>query len=109
MLLNPNNEITELLEEVGLTEVAKKDISAVTKILNENGLSLEDLVNDAAVLARSTNHDSIKLDILKTALKMHGALEEQKKQKTQIPAINITVQNFNGDTQNVLNLLTPGN
>ena len=77
--------IDEILSDSGLKKEESNDLK---KILSQNGLSLEETIQNLANLALNGD-DAIRIRATEGALKLHKVLEPE--QSTQ-PIINITIQ-----------------
>jgi len=98
----------EVLAEAGVTRKspsgAKKSISA---ILDQNGLSREDVIEQLRELARFAEKEETRLHASKLALELHGELK--KNDAGTIPQFTFIIQGYDGSQQNMqLNtILTP--
>ena len=103
-----NSAAREVLAEAGVTHKstngAKKSISS---ILDRNGLSREDVIEQLRELARYAEKEETRLHASKLALELHGELK--KNETGTIPQFTFIIQGHDGSEQNMqLNtILTP--
>ncbi len=73
-LLSP--QIQKALRASGLLENTEEKTSLSEK-LEKSNLSLDDLLSSLYDFSQNASAENLRLDAIKTALKMHGALSEQ--------------------------------
>lgn len=86
-----------------LKENLKKGSLRAQEALNENGLDIENIAFQMGQIAQSSQDESLRVKVLDTALKIHGALEPEKAQGNQIQI----VFQFDGTSQGVAEILIP--
>lgn len=91
-------EVQELLRKAGLApEATAKDLRPLSEKLDAAGLSLEETLDEVAIIMKSTGNDSLRLRAAETILKAHGALKESAPAP---PSFTIVIQESlgNGDS-----------
>ena len=92
MLLVPEktkyNPIDEALRLAGLKKSG--NTTAIAKVLEENGLGLEELSEELASTIRCAESPSDKLRGIEMAYKMHGVMKDE--QKVEAPQIVFNIQ-----------------
>ena len=79
-LLRP--DIDKVLKSAGIG-----DESPISKKMDENNLSLNSTISRLADLTENASSDSVRLNAINTALKMHGALKESGPAGTQVTIV----------------------
>jgi hypothetical protein len=88
-------EIQEVLRAAGLApEATKKDSRPLSEKLDAAGLSLEETLEELAILVKSSGNDSLRARCLETVLKAHGALKESA---PAAPSFTIVIQETLGN------------
>jgi len=96
VLIKPliNDPAAEVLRSAGI--IRSKDDSSdkneLKRILDNNSLSLEEVIQELSLVARESREENTKLRALDTALKLHGAMDDEQ---VKIPQITIIIQPLN--------------
>jgi hypothetical protein len=92
-------EIQQILRTAGLVkESESKPNQSLSDRLNAAGLSLDELLEELSLVAKTSGNDGLKLRALETALKAHGALKENS---PQVPSFTIIIQDGNSPQSNI--------
>ncbi len=88
-------EVQEVLRAAGLAPGAtSKDTRPLTEKLDAAGLSLDETLEELAIILKSTGNDSLRLRAAETVLKAHGALKESQ---PAAPSFTIVIQESLGN------------
>ena len=88
-------EVQEVLRAAGLApEASKKDTRPLSDKLDAAGLSIEETLEELAILVKSSGNESLRARCLETVLKAHGALKETA---PAAPSFTIVIQESLGN------------
>ena len=81
----------EVLKEAGLIKPEPKGTEGneLPKILAQSSLTLEQTIEQLSNLAYSATSENVKIDAVKTALKLHRVMESEERVPNQNIVINI--------------------
>jgi len=86
-LLNPNQlQIHNVLRELKLP----KENETISDLLEDNGLGKQEVLDTMSSLMRGADTSAVRLQAAKTALQMHGLLDEGDKSSQMI--VNIIIK-----------------
>lgn len=91
MLIKPQvqDPASAVLKEAGLLRSSSGDKNALKEILNSNSLSLEEVIQQLSFTAHNARDETLQMKAVETALKLHGAMNEEA---VKIPQITIVIQ-----------------
>lgn len=75
---------------------SKEDSSSITDKLNDNDLSIDQVLAEASYLLKNTSNEGIKKSMIDTILKCHGALKDQA---APMPGVTIIIKDNFSDVQ----------
>lgn len=82
-LLSPK-QIQNVLKETGI-----KDQKDVKKILEVEGLGVDELISELGSVVRGADSTAMKLKGIETGLKLHGLMKNDE--VSQVPVVNIII------------------
>lgn len=94
MLITPKGQhdpASEVLKQSGILRPLSdaNDKNELKRILNDNSLSLEEVIAQLSFTAHESRDETLKLRAIDTALKLHGAMNDEQ---VKIPSITIVIQ-----------------
>lgn len=86
-------EIQKVLRAAGLAKEASNPDTPLSEKLDAAGLSVDELLEELAHLAKNSGNEALRLKAVETSLKAHGALKDSA---PQVPSFTIVIQDSGG-------------
>ncbi len=97
-LLNPS-QIHKVLSSAGVTKApAREDVSELSQLLNNSGLSPEEVLDNVGSIMRGGETEAVRLRAAELGLKLNGFINNNDK-AISAPIVNITIHDLEINSQ----------
>lgn len=103
MLLNPNQIHQVLKENLPRPQAAQETKNSLSRLLEENNLSPQELLDNLSSMVRSGETDGIRMRAIETGLKLNGLLDKDNEKSE----FNVTIIINDGEIGSVNPILIP--